>query len=157
VQRDRKYNCQDSWGGNAPRPAAKTFSAADLLDQPCTYHSREGNPANHTTAECFSLREIEKARRDKSGHGIDPAQECNSDPSNFGYDMGSLHTFIGVDNRREKKVLARTIVIHAAAIDAPRYLNWSEQDITWSRKDHPARLEYPGRVALIIKPKVGDY
>jgi hypothetical protein len=61
ARRDRKYSRQDSRGGNPPRPAAKKFSAADLLDQPCTYHSREGKPANHTTTECISLREIEKA------------------------------------------------------------------------------------------------
>jgi hypothetical protein len=98
VLRDHKYSHQDGRGGNAPRPAVKKFSTADLLDQPCTYYSREGKPANHTTAECLSLREIEKARRAKAGHGVDPAQERNSDPGNFGRDAGSLQTFIRVDN-----------------------------------------------------------
>jgi hypothetical protein len=79
AQRDHKYNRQDNRGGNPPQPATKKFSAADLLDQPCTYHCREGKLANHTTTECISLREIEKARRAKAGHGVDPAQERNSD------------------------------------------------------------------------------
>jgi hypothetical protein len=130
AQRDRKYSSQDNRGGNPPRPAAKKFSAADLLDQHFTYHSRKGKPVNHTTAECMSLREIEKARLAKAGHGVDPAQERNFDSSNFGRDAGSLHTFIRVDNRREKKVLARVVAVHAAAVDIPRYLNWSEHDIT---------------------------
>ena len=44
-----------------------------------------------------------------------------------------------------------------AQVDVPQFLNWSEQPITWSRQDHSPRIEYPGRVALVVKPKVGDY
>ena len=44
-----------------------------------------------------------------------------------------------------------------AQIDIPQFLNWSEQPITWSHEDQSPRIEYPGRVALVVKPKVGDY
>ena len=39
----------------------KRFNTDSLLDQPCVYHSREGFPCKHTTAECHSLKEIKKA------------------------------------------------------------------------------------------------
>ena len=136
------------------------------LDQPCVYHSKEGFPCKHTTAECHSLKEIKKARRAKgnNGHnrrndqnkGPDPTQEHNADPG-FGRDAGALHTFISIDNRREKKVLARAVAVNAVAVDTTCYLNWSEQPIQWTREDHPPRVEYPGRCALIVRPKVADY
>jgi hypothetical protein len=146
-QHDRKSSRHENTGGS--RPTGKKFSAAALLDQPCAYHSREGKPTNHTTAECYSLKEMK-------GGGVDPDQERNTNPG-FGHDVGAFHTFTGVDNRRERKVLACAIAVNAVAIDIPRWLNWSDQTITWSRKDHAPRIEYPGRVVLIAKPKVADY
>jgi hypothetical protein len=165
-----KYSPRDGkatrYGGNdsTSRPANK-FNADSVLDQPCIYHSKPGAPCRHTTAECYLLREIERARRSKEGNGgndrqggqdrnkgADPAQ----DPG-FGRDAGALHTFIGIDNRRDKKVLARVVTVNAVAIDPTSFLNCSEQPIGWDRADHPARVEYPGRCALIVRPKVGDY
>ena len=71
---------------------------------------------------------------------------------------GSLHTFTGFNTKREKKVITRAVAVNAVAqVDVPQFLNWSEQPITWSRQDHSPRIEYPGRVALVVKPKVGDY
>src|SRR3954463_12795223 len=45
-------------GGNYK--AKPRFDPAALLNQPCAFHSREGNPATHTTADCHTLREIER-------------------------------------------------------------------------------------------------
>ncbi|KAI5019223.1 hypothetical protein ZWY2020_044111 [Hordeum vulgare] len=35
----------------------------------------------------------------------------------------------------------------------PRYLHWSEQTITWSREDHPPRIDNPGDLALVVAPQ----
>ncbi|KAK1693323.1 hypothetical protein QYE76_010020 [Lolium multiflorum] len=75
----------------------------------------------------------------------------------FGRSAGSLHTFTGVGDRRDRKVLNRAVAVHAVSVGVPRWLNWSEQSITWSRDDHAPRIEYPGRVALVVRPKVADY
>jgi hypothetical protein len=127
AQRDLKFTRHENAGGT--RPAGKKFNAVSLLDQPCVYHSREGKAANYKTTDCFVLKEIEKVRRPKGGNGAEPLQKCNADPG-FGNDAGCLHTFIGVENQREKKVLVRAVSVNAVAIDIPRYLNWSEQTIT---------------------------
>ena len=66
--------------------------------------------------------------------------------------------FIGCDSRREKKILLRSIsVMNATRVDVPRFLNWREQVITWSREDHVPAIEYPGRVALVVRPKIANY
>ena len=38
-----------------------------------------------------------------------------------------------------------------------RYLHWSEQTISWSREDHPPRVDNPGDLALVVAPQVGGY
>jgi hypothetical protein len=74
------------------------------------FHSREGKPATHTTADCHSLKKIEKARCAR--------EDPNNNPPNggaFGNEAGSLHTFIGLDTKREKKVLARVVTVNAVS------------------------------------------
>ena len=39
----------------------------------------------------------------------------------------------------------------------PRYLNWSEEPIIWSRADHPPWVDNPGNLALVVAPQVGGY
>ena len=39
----------------------------------------------------------------------------------------------------------------------PQWLRWSEQTITWSRADHPPRVDDPGQLALVVAPQVGGY
>src|SRR4051812_33509099 len=39
----------------------------------------------------------------------------------------------------------------------PRWLNWSEQPITWTRFDHPLVVDNPGALALVVSPQVGGY
>ena len=117
-QRDSKITRRDGGGyrGNAP---TKKFNANALLDVPCVYHNKDGKIANHTTADCYSLKEIEKARRAKAGNNGDQPKD-NNNPGGFGNDAGSLHVFTGLGNRREKKVLHRAVAVNAVAVDIPR-------------------------------------
>jgi hypothetical protein len=39
----------------------------------------------------------------------------------------------------------------------PQYLKLSEHTITWSRVDHPPRVDDPGHLALVVAPQVGGY
>ena len=49
---------RDNRDTSAPRPR---FDANASLHEPCTLHSRPDRPATHTTANCQTLKEIEKA------------------------------------------------------------------------------------------------
>ena len=176
-QRDSKTYRRDGGGyrdgggsraNNAPNNNVATFArprfAADAtLNEPCILHSRPGRPSTHSTYNCYTLQQIDKARREKENAQQPPApqpanQNNGGDPNGFGRAAGSLHTFTGVGTRREKKVLTRAVAVHSVSrVDIPRYLDWSEHDITWSRADHAPAIEYPGRVALVVRPKVCDY
>src|SRR3954467_13437828 len=39
----------------------------------------------------------------------------------------------------------------------PKWLNWSEQPISWTRDDHPLVVDNPGALALVVSPQVGGY
>ena len=54
-----------------------------------------------------------------------------------------------------KKLKVRAVNAVEPAI--PQWLRWSEQTITWSRADHPPRVDDPGQLALVVAPQVGGY
>jgi hypothetical protein len=114
------------------------------------------------TGNCYSLKQIEKARCTKENGGGDQAKDQQKDQGKpkddgFGCSVGSLHTFMGVGDRRDTKFLARAVAVNTVVMDVPRWLNWSKQSITWSRDNHAPRIEYPGQVTMNVKPKVADY
>src|SRR3954463_7581707 len=39
----------------------------------------------------------------------------------------------------------------------PRWLNWSEQPITWTRDDHPLVVDNPGALALVVSLQFEGY
>jgi hypothetical protein len=85
----------------------------------------------HTTGNCFSPKQIEIARRSKENGGGGQNKDRNKDQDqpkddSFGRSIGSLHTFTGVGDCRDKKVLTRAVAINAFIADVPRWLNWSE-------------------------------
>jgi hypothetical protein len=151
-QRDPKYSRRDNRGPQEGRATGKRFDAQSLLDVPCVYHSKEGKPSTHTTTNCFSLKQIEMACRAKENCGGDQHKDRHKDQ-----DKPKDDGFTWVGGRRDKKVRGRAVAVKAVVADVARWLNWSEQSITWSRDDHAPWIEYPGRVALIVKPKVADY
>ena len=69
--------------------------------------------------------------------------------------IGLYHVFTTSNSSRDRKNLQQAVSLSVSTEPAwPRWLNWSEQAITWSRADHPPRVENPGALALIIAPQV---
>ena len=68
---------------------------------------------------------------------------------------GQYHVFTTNACRRDKKVSHRAYSVSEPTL--PRYLHWFEQTISWSREDHPPRVENPGDLALVVAPQVGGY
>jgi hypothetical protein len=107
------------------------------------------SPRSTQLGTAFPSGKIEKARRSKENGGGDQNKDHNKDQDQckddgFGRSVGSLHTFAGVGDRLDKKVLARAVAVNAVVADVPHWLNRSEQSITWSREDHAPCIEYPG-------------
>ena len=90
-------------------------------------------------------------------HGAPQGQDDNggfrSNPKQLS--NGQYHVFTTNACRRDKKVSHRAYSVSESAL--PRYLHWSEQTITWSREDHPPRIDNPGDLALVVAPQVGGY
>lgn len=78
-QRDCKYTRRDDRGPREERTPDKRFDAQRLLDAPCVYHSKEGKLATHTTANCYSLKQIEKACRANENGVSDQAKYQHKD------------------------------------------------------------------------------
>ena len=52
----------------------------------------------------------------------------------------------------KKSELRRAKEVNVVIPAAPKYLNWSEQEITWSRADNPKVMPNPGAYALVVDP-----
>ena len=52
----------------------------------------------------------------------------------------------------KKSELRRAKEVNAVIPAVPKYLNWSEQEITWSRADNPKVMPSLGNYALVIDP-----
>ncbi|KAK1681323.1 hypothetical protein QYE76_042171 [Lolium multiflorum] len=160
-QREPKSFRRDTRAPREDRPQPKRFDARSLLDAPCIYHSKEGKPANHTTGNCYSLKQIERARRAKENDGGNQHKDRAKDQDQhkgegFGRSAGSLHTFTGVGDRRDRKVLARAVAVHAVILSTcPGGSTGPSKASPGAAKTTP-RIEYPGRVA-VVEPKVADY
>ncbi|KAK1608443.1 hypothetical protein QYE76_032116 [Lolium multiflorum] len=147
--REPKSSHSDDRVPPADRPPGKRFSAKKLLDAPCIYHSREGKPTTHTTANCFSLKLIEKALRAKENAGGDQNkhQHHNTDKpkeDGFSRDADSFHTFTGVGDRRDNKVLARAVAVNVVVVDVPRWLNLMRVEPVWVARSHESNQEHKG-------------
>lgn len=46
----------------------------------------------------------------------------------------------------------RSLEVNAVMPAVPKFMHWSEQEITWSRKDHPRIMPSPGAYALVVDP-----
>ena len=42
--------------------------------------------------------------------------------------------------------------VNAVMPVVPNYMDWSDQEITWSRADHPKVMLKPGSYALVLDP-----
>ena len=67
---------------------------------------------------------------------------------------GQYHVFTTSACKRDKKVKHMTYSVSEPTL--PKYLHWSEQTISWSREDHPSRIDNPDDLALAVAPKSGD-
>ena len=46
----------------------------------------------------------------------------------------------------------RAMEVNAVMPSVPKYLNWSEQEVSWSRGDQPRVMPTPGGYALVVDP-----
>ena len=52
----------------------------------------------------------------------------------------------------KKSLHRRALEVNAVMPAVPKYMHWSEQEISWSRRDHPRVMPTPGGYALLVDP-----
>jgi hypothetical protein len=122
----------------------------DMLKKPCPYHK---TPVNHTLEQCDML---------KNDYSCSAAKEAEA--KKFGGD-GDAGGFLAVENvflifggatvdmSNSQRKRERHEVL-AAEKAPPSFLDWSEDAITFSRKDHPNRIPNPGQYPLVVDPVI---
>ena len=61
-------------------------------------------------------------------------------------------------SRREMKKLTREInLAESVMANIPEYVEWSSQEITFSRMDHPMTIPKPGHTALVVEAQIGGF
>src|SRR3954469_18557160 len=63
----------------------------------------------------------------------------------------------GLTKREMKKFTREVNLAEATMAITPEYLNWSEQNITFSRDDHPPSVPRPGHAALVVEAQIGEF
>ncbi|KAK1683387.1 hypothetical protein QYE76_044235 [Lolium multiflorum] len=142
---------------------------AAMLDSPCKYHSGK-NPSNHTTRDCHFMKRLtsgEPLPPPPPLHG-GPGGQAGAEANNLEHhEANQVHhggrylaedaTYIIFTTEPEDRTSQqrRSLEVNAVMPPVPQYLNWSEQAITFDRRDTPAVLPKPGSYAMVLDPTIG--
>jgi hypothetical protein len=63
----------------------------------------------------------------------------------------------GVSKREMKKLTREINLAESIMANIPEYVDWSSQNITFSRADHPMTIPKPGHAALVVEAQIGGF
>ncbi|KAK1698246.1 hypothetical protein QYE76_014943 [Lolium multiflorum] len=150
----------------------RRYGSTHMLDTPCKYHSGK-NPSNHTTRDCHFTKRLNSGEPLPPPPPIPPAdgpargqagakdgnleQQHEANMVQQGRYLAEDAAYIVFTSEPEDRTSQqrRSLEVNAVIPPVPQYLNWSEQAITFDRRDTPAVLPKPGSYALVLDPTVG--
>jgi hypothetical protein len=123
-----------------------------MLKKPCPYHK---TLVNHTLEQWDMLNKYysrvamkeDKAKKDGGDGGVDGFPAVENVFLIFGGPTVDMSTSQFKHERHE---------VLTAEKAPPSFLNWSEEAITFSCKDHPNRIPNPGQYPLVIDPVIDN-
>jgi hypothetical protein len=135
-----------------PRAAPRGPGFDDMLKKPCPYHKTS---VNHTFEQCDMLKKYYSRAAAKEGEA--KKYRGDGDASGFPAVENVFLIFGGptVDMSNSQRKRERHEVLTAEKAP-PSFLDWSEDAITFSRKDHPNRIPNPGQYPLVVDPVIGN-
>ncbi|KAK1642871.1 hypothetical protein QYE76_060676 [Lolium multiflorum] len=125
------------------RPWKPKYTFEQMLDSPCKYHSGK-NPSNHTTRDCHFMKRLTS----------EPLPPPPPPPPAGG--PGGQASAENSNLEHHEANQSRSLEVNAVIPPVPQYLNWSEQAITFDRRDTPAVLPKPGSYAMVLDPTIGS-
>jgi hypothetical protein len=123
-----------------------------MMKKSCLYHK---TPDNHTLEQCDMLKKYyshvttkeDESKKDGGDGGVGGFSEVE----NVFLIFESLT--VDMSNSQRKREQHEVLTAERAP---PSFLNWSEDVITFSRKDHPNRIPDPGQYPLVVDPVIGN-
>src|SRR4051812_49682530 len=122
----------------------------DMMHAPCKLHSTPSRPSAHTTRQCDFVRRIAKGEAlppppPPPPQNRGPPQQQNQYPRQ---DVAYI-IFTSESNDKGSRH-ARSQEVNATMPAVPRYMQWSDCSITWSKEDHPSIMPNPGTYPLVV-------
>jgi hypothetical protein len=124
----------------------------DMLKKPCPYHKM---PVNHTLEQCDLLKRYYSRAAAKDGE----AKKDGGDGDAGGFPaVENIFLIFGgptmdMSNSQRKRERHEVLAMEKAP---PSFLDWLEDAITFSRKDHPNHIPNPGQYPLVVDPVIGN-
>jgi hypothetical protein len=124
----------------------------DMLKKSCMYHK---TPVNHTLEQCDMLKKYYSRAAAKE----DEAKKDGGDGGAGGFPaVENVFLIFGgptvdISNSQRKQERHEVLATEKAP---PSFLDWSEDAITFSRKDYPNRIPNPGQYPLVVDPVIGN-
>ncbi|KAK1653716.1 hypothetical protein QYE76_071521 [Lolium multiflorum] len=165
----RRDNYRGKRHSDQPDRRYGSAHVAAMLDSPCKYHSGK-NPSNHTTRDCHFMKRLTSGEPlpppppPAGGPGGQAGAEANNlehheanQVHHGGRYLAEDATYIIFTTEPEDRTSQqrRSLEVNAVMPPVPQYLNWSEQAITFDRRDTPAVLPKPGSYAMVLDPTIG--
>jgi len=104
-----------------------------------------------TAPEAARSVNVVNARGNNNSNGAGPSQQYEY-PGNDYREAHASYVIFVTEPTDKQSVQRRAMEVSAVMPVVTTFMNWSEQEVTWSRKDTPRIMPSPGKYALVVDP-----
>ncbi|KAK1662060.1 hypothetical protein QYE76_050219 [Lolium multiflorum] len=170
---DGNRNNSGNRGNYKPRQQrAPELPYAEQINAPCYLHSyvdsKDGKTkSSHLLRDCRQFLDMHKLIQQSGQQPLPPpppqhqVQQAQPHQPNEAFppprgQMSMIHK-TGVSRREMKKLTREINLAESIMANIPEYVEWSSQNITFSRADHPMTIPKPGHAALVVEAQIGGF
>ncbi|KAK1680233.1 hypothetical protein QYE76_041081 [Lolium multiflorum] len=175
-RQDGNRNNSGNRGNYKPRQQrAPELPYAEQINAPCYLHSyvdsKDGKTkSSHLLRDCRQFLDMHKLIQQSGQQPLPPppppppqhqVQQAQPHQPNEAFppprgQMSMIHK-TGVSRREMKKLTREINLAESIMANIPEYVEWSSQNITFSRADHPMTIPKPGHAALVVEAQIGGF
>ncbi|KAK1662699.1 hypothetical protein QYE76_050858 [Lolium multiflorum] len=175
-RQDGNRNNSGNRGNYKPRQQrTPELPYAEQINAPCYLHSyvdsKDGKTkSSHLLRDCRQFIDMHKLIQQAGQQPPPPppppppqhqVQQAQPHQPNEAFppprgQMSMIHR-TGVSRREMKKLTREINLAESIMANIPEYVEWSSQNITFSRADHPMTIPKPGHAALVVEAQIGGF
>jgi hypothetical protein len=176
-RQDGNRNDSGNRGNYKPRPQrTPKLPYAEQINAPCYLHSytdsKDGKvKSSHLLRDCRQFLDMHELIQQAGQKQLPPppppppsqhqVQQAQPHQPNEAFppprgQMNMIHR-TGVSRREMKKLTREINLAESVMANIPEYVEWSSQEITFSRMDHPMTIPKPGHAALVVEAQIGGF